>query len=152
MAVSAEVCTVTLTAPAVAAPMTKPDIVTTNAEAGMAAPPVVRMTELALVALHIPVNPATVLLPAETVGVDAAKNDWGNLSVIVPAIGSNVVKVKAKVTGTAAFAAMRSDEATVNEIAVTCPLIAPEGTGGENSVSEEVYTVIPTAPAVTGPI
>ena len=75
---SLEVWTVTLTAPGVTAPMVMPVIVTTNADAGMAAPAAVMITEVAEVTPHTPVNPTTLLLPATTVGVmDAAKKAEG---------------------------------------------------------------------------
>ena len=49
--------------------MVKPVIVMTSADAGMTAPAVVMTTEVALVVLHVPVSPATLLLSAATVGV-----------------------------------------------------------------------------------
>ena len=76
-AVSADVATETPTEPAVTLPMTKPDSVTTNDEAGTAAPVEVITTDVLVAALHVPVKPATLLLPACTVGVDAAKNPVG---------------------------------------------------------------------------
>ena len=76
-AVTADVATETPTEPAVTLPMTKPDSVTTNDEAGTAAPVEVITTDVLVVALHVPVKPATLLLPACTVGVDAAKNPVG---------------------------------------------------------------------------
>ena len=67
----------------------KPEIVTTNAAAGMSAPDVVMTTEVAVVALHVPVSPATLLLPAATVGVmDGAKKPEGYVSVMVPPAGT----------------------------------------------------------------
>jgi len=126
--------------------------VTTNAEAGTAAPAVVMMTEARVEGAHVPENPATLLLPAGTVGVDVAKKPDGKLNVIVPAIGKSVDKVKAKVTGTAGFATMRSESAMVNETAATCPLIVPDVTERDACVSEDVCTFTPTAPGVTGPI
>jgi len=63
-AASADVDTVTPTAPGVTAPKVKPLTVTTTAEAGMIAEPVVMTTEVAPVAPHVPVSPATLLLPA----------------------------------------------------------------------------------------
>ncbi len=76
-AVSSDVCTVTATAPAVALPITKPASVTTNEEAGTAAPAVVMITDVLVVAAHVPEKPATLLLPAGTVGVDTAKKEVG---------------------------------------------------------------------------
>ena len=59
--------------------MVKPDIVTVNAAAaGMLAPAVVITTDVAVVALHVPVRLAMLLLPAETAGVTAdAKKSLG---------------------------------------------------------------------------
>ena len=79
-ATSVDVCTVTATAPAVTAPMVKPLIVTEKlAAAEIAAAPVVKTTEVAPVAPHVPVRAATLLLPADiAVGVtDAAKKPDG---------------------------------------------------------------------------
>ena len=74
---SDEICTVT-SPPAVKLPMVNPVIVTTNAVAGMTDPAVVMMTEVALVVLHVPDSPATLLSPAATVGVtDGAKKPEG---------------------------------------------------------------------------
>ena len=65
-------------APAVTAPMVKPEIVTVIEDAGKAAPAVVMMMYEAAVALHVPVSPATLLLPAAIVGVmDGAKKAGG---------------------------------------------------------------------------
>ena len=127
-------------------------MVTTNAEAGTAAPAVVMMTEVGVERVHVPVNPATLLLPTGTVGVDVAKKPDGKLNVMVPAIGKSVDRVKANVTGTAVLSTMRSESATVNETAATCPLIVPDVTETDACVSEDVCTFTPTAPGVTGPI
>ena len=81
--------------------LTKPEIVTTQAAAGMTAPAVVMTTEVALVVLHAPVSPATLLLPAATVGVmDGAKKPEGYVSVIVPPEERGFDGVKPSVTGT----------------------------------------------------
>ena len=63
-AASADVDTVTPTAPGVTAPKVKPLTVTTTAEAGMIAEPVVMTIEVAPVVPHVPVSPATLLVPA----------------------------------------------------------------------------------------
>ena len=65
----------TSTAPAVAAPIVNPLIVTVNADAGMAAPDVVIVTAVAEVAPHVAVKPATLLAPEATEGTteDAKK-------------------------------------------------------------------------------
>ena len=79
----------TPTLPSVNAPMVKPDNVITNADGGMAAPAVVMTTDVAVVALHVPVSPATLLLPAATVGVTSgAKKPEGYVSVMVPPAGT----------------------------------------------------------------
>jgi hypothetical protein len=92
----------------------KPEIVTTNAAAGMSAPAVVMTTEVAVVALHVPVSPATLLLPAATVGVmDGAKKPEGYVSVMVPPAGTRDPGIKCKVTGTIVFPAFRPEDATV---------------------------------------
>ena len=87
--------------PAVKPPMVKPVIVMTSADAGMTAPAVVMTTEVALVVLHVPVSPATLLLPAATVGaMDGAKKPEGYVSVMVPPEGMGFKGVKPSVTGT----------------------------------------------------
>ncbi len=87
----------------------KPVIVTTSADAGMTAPAVVMTTEVALVVLHVPVSPATLLLPAATAGVmDGAKKPEGYVSVIVPPEGIGFNGVKPSVTGTDDLPGFRS--------------------------------------------
>ena len=89
--------------------LTKPEIVTTKAAAGMTAPAVVMTTEVALVVLHVPVSPATLLLPAATVGVIyGAKKPEGYVSVMVPPEGTGFSGVKPSVTGTDALPDFRS--------------------------------------------
>ena len=89
--------------------LTKPEIVTTKAAAGMTAPAVVMTTEVALVVLHAPVSPATLLLPAATVGVmDGAKKPEGYVNVMLPPEGMGFNGVKPSVTGTDALPAFRS--------------------------------------------
>ena len=89
--------------------LTKPEIVTTKAAAGMTAPAVVMTTEVAVVVLHVPVRPATLLLPAATVGVmDGAKKPEGYVNVIVPPEGMGFNGVKPSVTGTDALPDFRS--------------------------------------------
>ena len=95
--------------PTVDPPTVKPVIVMTSADAGMTAPAVVMTTEVTLVVLHAPVSPATLLLPAATVGVmDGAKKPEGYVSVIVPPEGMGFNGVKPSVTGTDALPAFRS--------------------------------------------
>ena len=101
--------------PAVKPPMVKPVIVMTSADAGMTAPAVVMTTEVALVVLHAPVSPATLLLPAATVGVtDARKKSKGYVMLIVPPGGTAFNEVIPIVAGTLLFPAFRSDEAMEN--------------------------------------
>ena len=112
---SVEVCTDTPTSPPVKPPMVKPVMVITTADGGMIAPAVVMTTDVALVALHVPVSPATLLLPAATLGVtDAAKKPEGYVSVIVAPGGTAFNGVNPSVTGTPAFPAFLSDEAMEN--------------------------------------
>ncbi len=86
----------------------KPEIVTTKAAAGMAAPAVVMTTDVAVVALHVPVSPATLLLPAATVGVtDGAKKPEGYVSMMVPPAGTEFVAVNPSVTGTDVLPGLR---------------------------------------------
>jgi hypothetical protein len=100
--------------PAAKPPMVKPVIVMTSADAGMTAPAVVMTTEVALVVLHAPVSPATLLLPAATVGVmDGAKKPEGYVSVTVLPGSTGVCGVKLNVTGTPIFPAFRSEDAIV---------------------------------------
>jgi hypothetical protein len=92
--------------------MVKPVIVITNADGDMAAPAVVMTTYVAVVAPHVPVSPATLLLPAATVGVtDGAKKESGYVSVMVPPAGTAFKGMNPSVAGTAAFPAFRSVEA-----------------------------------------
>ena len=89
--------------------MVKPVIVMTSADAGMTAPAVVMTTEVALVVLHVPVSPATLLLPAATVGVmDGAKKPEGYVSVMLPPEGMGFIGVKPSVTGTDDLPDLRS--------------------------------------------
>ena len=65
-------------APAVAAPIMTPEIVIVNANAPIVAPDVVITTDVAVVAPHVAVSPATLLAPDATVGVtDGAKKPEG---------------------------------------------------------------------------
>jgi hypothetical protein len=53
------------------------------------------------VALHVPVSPATLLLPAATVGVtDGAKKPEGYVSVMVPPAGTGFAALNPSVTDT----------------------------------------------------
>jgi hypothetical protein len=64
--------------PAVTLPIVKPDIVTVNGKAGIAAPNVETTMNGAVVLLDVPVRPGTLLLPASILGVtDGAKNPEG---------------------------------------------------------------------------
>ena len=76
--VSADVSTVTATAPGVTAPIVNPEIVTVKAAVAIAAPAVVITKEVAAVAPHVTVKPGVLLPPTTTAGVmDAAKNTAG---------------------------------------------------------------------------
>ena len=91
--------------------MENPEIVTTKAEAGITAPAVVMivMMDVFVVALHEPVSPATLLLPAATVGVmDGAKKPEGYDSVMVPPAGIEFAGENPSVTGTDVLPALRS--------------------------------------------
>ena len=72
--------------------------------------------------------------------------------MIVPPAGSNVDRVKLKVTGTPVFEAMRFDETILKDNEATCPKIAPDATATEGAVSADVATETPTEPAVTLPM
>lgn len=110
--VSADVCTLTATDPAVAAPMVKPLIVTVNAAVVKAAPDVVMISAVAAGALHVPAIVKTLALPATIVGVaEDAKKAEGYVIVIVPPGGRGETGVKLKVTGTDVLAANLSDAA-----------------------------------------
>ena len=103
--------------PAVKPPMVKPVIVMTSADEGMTAPAVVMTTEVALVVLHVPVSPATLLLPAATVGVmDGAKKPEGYVSVKVPPGGTGTDGVKLSVATAVVFPALRSKAETLKEL------------------------------------
>ena len=98
----------TPTLPSVNPPMVKPDNVITNADGGMAAPAVVMTTDVAVVALHVPVSPATLLLPAATAGVIyGAKKPDGYVSVMAPPAGTEFACVNPSVTGTDVLPALR---------------------------------------------
>ena len=87
----------------------KPDIVTTKADAGIAAPAVVMITEVAVVAPQVAVRPATLLPPTETTGVtDGMKKESGYVSVMVPPAGTGFDAVNPSVTGTDVLPALRS--------------------------------------------
>ena len=56
----------------------------------------------------------------------------------MPPIGTDVVGVKPRVTGTDVLPAKRLEDTTANETADTCPMIDPEVTGKEAAVSADV--------------
>ena len=70
---SEDVFKLTPTAPAVADPIVSPLSVNVNAEAPIVAPDVVTTTDVAVVAPHVAVSPATLLAPAATAGVRTAR-------------------------------------------------------------------------------
>ena len=98
-------------------PIVKPrTVITMNEDAGTAAPAVVMTTDETPVAPHVPVSPATLLLPAATVGVmDGAKKPEGYVSVMVPPTGMAFDGVNPSVTGTPTLPTFRSDTAIENE-------------------------------------
>ena len=53
-------------------------------------------------------------------------------------MGTDVIGVKLRVTGTNALPENRSEDAMTNETADTCPIIDPEATGEDAAVSTEV--------------
>jgi hypothetical protein len=131
----------------------KPDIVTTKAAAGMEAPAVVMTTDVAVVALHVPVSPATLLLPAATVGVtDGAKKPEGYVSVMVPPAGTGFAAVNPSVTGTDVLPALRSFVVMMKYMSDMGRTNPPECTAADGSKSVEVRTVTPALPAVTPPM
>ena len=76
--VSEDVRTLTPVAPAVTAPNVMPLILTVNAVVPIVAPDVVITNDVAVVAPHVAVSPATLLAPDATVGVtDGAKKPEG---------------------------------------------------------------------------
>jgi hypothetical protein len=131
----------------------KPEIVTTKAAAGITAPAVVMTTDVAVVAPHVPVSPATLLLPAATVGVtDGSKKPEGYVSVMVPPAGTRFDAVNPSVTDTDVFPALRSIAAMLNNTSqMGCPN-PPECTAADGSKSAEVFTITPTLPAVKPPM
>ncbi len=101
-------------------PMVKPRIVTVNNAAPIVAPDVVITTDVALVAPHVAVSPATLLAPSDTLGaIDEAKKPAGYNRVKVPPEGIGVAGVKVNVTVTHVKKATRSEEAMVNDNDVT---------------------------------
>ena len=137
--VSADVCTLTATDPAVAAPMVKPLMVTLNAAVVKAAPDVVMISAVAEGALHVPAIAETLALPATIVGVaEDAKKAEGYVSVMVPPAGRGEKGVKLKVTGTDVLAANLLDAAMTKVTEDTCPNIAPDVTATDADVSLEV--------------
>ena len=73
-------------------------------------------TDVPPVVPHVPVSPATLLLPAATVSVmDGAKKPEGYVSVMVPPTGMAFNGVNPSVTGTADLPAFRSN-AEMNKV------------------------------------
>ncbi len=131
----------------------KPEIVTTKASAGMAAPAVVMTTDVAVVALHVPVSPATLLLPVVTVGVmDGAKKPEGYVRVMVPPAGMGLAAVNPSVTGTDILPSMRSIVEMLKYTSEIGRPSAPECTAADGSKSAEVNTATPELPLVKPPM
>ena len=82
---SDDVCTVMSVSPDVGYPNRSPLNVKTNADSdGIAAPAVVMITKVAVVAPQVAVKPATLLPPTDTTGVtNGAKKESGYVSVMV---------------------------------------------------------------------
>ena len=75
------------------------------------------MMDVFVVALHEPVSPVTLLLPAATVGVmDGAKKPEGYDSVMVPPGGTGTDGVKLSVAAAVVFQALRSKDETLKEL------------------------------------
>ena len=133
--------------PAVKPPMVKPVIVMTSADEGMTAPAVVMTTEVALVVLHVPVRPATLLLPAATVGVmDGAKKPEGYDSVMVPPGGTGTDGVKLSVAAAVVFQALRSKDETLKEL--ICGEEAPDRPRINPKLKENAATNKATKPSI----
>ena len=107
--VSADVCALIPTTPAVAKPIVNPLIVTTNAsEVPMIAPDVVRTTAVSFVAEHAMLKPSTFVAPALTTGVsNGMKKLGGNMSTMVLFGRMSRAGAKDKYTETLVFPAMR---------------------------------------------
>ncbi len=74
------------------------------------------MNEVLVVALQVPVSPATLLLPAATVGVmDGAKKPEGYVSVMVPPAGIGFDGVKPNVMGTFVLPVLRLENSMSSE-------------------------------------
>jgi hypothetical protein len=74
--VSEDVCTLTFTTPAVAAPIVNPvNVIAKFCNAPMAAPDVVIAIDVAVVAPHVAARPTTLLLPINGVTDEAKKPD-----------------------------------------------------------------------------
>ena len=133
--------------------MENPEIVTTKAEAGITAPAVVMMMNVFVVALHEPVSPATLLLPAATVGVmDGAKKSEGYDSVMVPPAGIEFADENPSVTGTDVLLALRSLAEMIKYTSEMGRNIPPECRAADGSTSFEVCTVTPRLPSVKPPM
>ena len=86
--VSEDVLTMIPIASGVADPIVKPLMVTENAVFSIVAPDVVTTMEVAVVALHVAVSPATLVAPGAIVGVTpGTKKPEGYMSVMVPPPG-----------------------------------------------------------------
>ena len=137
-------------------PIVSPLSVNVNAEAPIVAPDVVMTTDVAVVAPHVAVSPATLLAPAATAGVtDGAKKPEGYVSVMVPPTPTDppTVVVNEKVAEAPVLPATRSDAAISKEGLVTRPPILPELAPEDGVGSALVATMMPVAsPAVAAPM
>jgi hypothetical protein len=137
---SDDVCTLTPTDPCVAAPIVKPLIVTVNTVVfPMAAPKIVSMTAVLLVAPHVTFRPTTLLASAATTGeTNGAKKLGGYVRTKVPPDGMYASGEKASVTEMLLFPAIRS-----NEDMVKYEYMGPDDTGLDAVKSALVDIVIP---------
>ena len=136
---SADVSILTETAPVVTEPMVKPAMVTVNAAEGMVTPDVVMTTDVGLVELQEPVRPATLLLPATTLGVtDGTKNAEGYEIVILPPGGMGLAGVNCTVRGTFGLPDTRSVDGILKTTSDIGGKMPPEAMAGDTKVSAEV--------------
>jgi hypothetical protein len=128
----------------------KPLIVTVNAVVfPMAAPNIVSVTAVLLVAPHVTFRPTTLLAPAATTGVtNGAKKLGGNVKAKVPPDGMGTSGENANVTETLPFPAIRS-----NEDMVKYEYMGPDETGNDAVGSALVDNVMPELlPLVAAPM
>ena len=154
---SIDVRTVTLCAPADAAPMVMPLINSNNADALIVAPNLVMTKKVVVTGLNarvklFRVKLLTPSLPVTSTGrLDRSKNKWGYVTVTVPPGGIGLAGTKPRVTVTDDLPAIRSYLEMSKVTLSTCPNICPEATGAEAFMSDEDCKLM-SAPAVAEPI